>query len=90
MGRLETCKAGETGTGNHYHRRGERGFYVTIIRNTQIGYLLGPYKTHEEAIGNVERGRKLATDADCWADFDSFGTASMPTKETVRAVFGAW
>jgi hypothetical protein len=89
MAHLETCSAGETGTGHHYHRRGEKSFYVTIIRNTRAGYLLGPYRSHQEAMDNVERGRKLATDVDSWADFDSFGTASLSVDDTRRTVFGS-
>jgi len=87
MAHLTSCRAGEADTGHHYHRQGEKGFYVTIIRGTQVGYLLGPYPSHQEAIDNVERGRKLATTADSWADFDAFGTASLPAEITKRTVF---
>ena len=89
MTHLKACRAGEEGQGHHYHRLGDRRFYVTIVRDQRVGYLLGPYQGHQEAIDNVERGRKLACDADAWADFDSFGTASLPTDQGRRAVFGS-
>ncbi|KKK97696.1 hypothetical protein LCGC14_2650160 [marine sediment metagenome] len=89
MTRLVVCRASETDTGNHYHREGEKRFYVTIIRDTRVGFLLGPYSNHQEAVDHVEHGRKLATGADFWADFDSFGTVSLPAEVSKRTVFGS-
>ncbi len=88
MAHLDTCRAGETGQGHHYHRLGDRRFYVTIVRDQRVGYLLGPYQGHQEAVNNVERGRKLACAADSWADFDAFGTASLSANKGRRTVFG--
>jgi len=64
-------------------------YYVTIVRSaSQRGFLLGPYTNHADAIANVERGRKLAQAADAWADFDSFGTASVAGERQPLPVFG--
>ena len=52
-------------------------FYVSVIDGKKHGLLLGPYPTKEEAEGQVERGRKLANDADPWAHFYAFGTCWM-------------
>ncbi len=61
-------------------------FYVTILRDSQRGFLLGPYVGEAEALANVQRGRELALAADAFACFDAFGTAS--STRTVRTVFG--
>ena len=54
------------------------GYYVSIIRSAQQrGLLLGPYRTHDEALGQVERGRSLARQQDLWSEFDAFGTARV-------------
>jgi hypothetical protein len=40
-----------------------REFFVTVVDGPRYGFLLGPYATHEEALGQVDRGRKLANDS---------------------------
>ncbi|QIG75322.1 hypothetical protein EVC29_093 [Rhizobium phage RHph_Y52] len=65
-------------------------FYVTIIRGKRVGFLLGPYPTHDEALSNVDRGKRLACDADPWADFDAFGTSRWKDEKTPpKSIFGA-
>ncbi|MCH7703877.1 MAG: hypothetical protein IIB61_02095 [Planctomycetes bacterium] len=68
--------------------RADRVFYVSIERDGRRGVLLGPYETHQEALDNVQRGQRLAGDADRWADFDAFGTCSAPRAKPLRTVFG--
>jgi hypothetical protein len=63
--------------------------YVSVIdpdNPAKRGLLLGPYPTHAEALANVERGRKLAEEANPWACFFAFGTAG--SAESRRTVFG--
>lgn len=55
-----------------------RLYYVTVRDAGRHGYLLGPYDTHEEALENVDRGRKLAEEANVWSHFYEFGTGSLP------------
>lgn len=63
-------------------------FYVSVKddRNRHCT-LLGPFDTHQEALDNVRRGRKLAEEADCRAAFYSFGTCSAPRSQPLKAVF---
>jgi len=49
--------------------------------------LLGPYDTHAEALGNVDRGRKLA-EQDPKAHWYYFGTCSMAKDTEVKGVLG--
>jgi len=64
-------------------------FYVTAREGKRAVFLLGPYRTHFEALGNVERGRKLACDYDATgrADFAAYGTAKI-TGNFVPSAFG--
>jgi hypothetical protein len=62
-------------------------FYVTVRLDSRVGFLLGPYASHMTALGNVERGRRLAEAfRPDQAAFASFGTASHPA--TLRTRFG--
>ncbi|MEA2573350.1 MAG: hypothetical protein QOH93_648 [Chloroflexia bacterium] len=72
--------------GKVHHRKDQR-FYVSL-RNGSKRYalLLGPYETHEEAVANVERGKRMARESDMWADFYAFGTASSYDERST--VFG--
>ncbi|QIG73404.1 hypothetical protein EVC03_096 [Rhizobium phage RHph_Y5A] len=64
-------------------------FYVTIIRGKRVGFLLGPYPTHDQALSNVDRGKSLACAADPWADFDAFGTCKLKDENNPpKAIFG--
>lgn len=56
-----------------------RDYFVSIVRSsTQRGLLAGPFKTHAEALAMVEPAKRLARELDPWADFDAFGTCSLP------------
>ncbi len=66
----------------------EREYFVSVINNGRKGFLLGPYATHEEALGQVERGKELAMKADPWAHFYAYGTCSAPVGLVPRTVFG--
>lgn len=65
-------------------------YVVTIMRGDRIGYLLGPYGTHQEAIDNKPRARDLAHNADPWSDFDAIGTVRFApdAKNLPPTVFG--
>ena len=67
---------------------GERDFYVSVRDGERVGFLLGPYSTHAEAVENVKRGRKLACEADGRAHWYGFGTCSLAAGDTRRTVFG--
>lgn len=55
-----------------------RDYFVTMQRGSRTAWLVGPFKTHTEALANVERARVEAQRIDPWTDFDAFGTASLP------------
>lgn len=66
-----------------------QGFYVTIRNGKRMGWLLGPYSTHDEALANVERGKELAIAADPFAVFYWFGTARFIRRAKMPSgVFG--
>jgi hypothetical protein len=66
----------------------KRSYYVTVQDDGRTGFLLGPFKTHEEALAQVNRARDLADRADPFAAFYAFGTSSLPADATVKTVFG--
>lgn len=53
-------------------------YFVTIIRDSQVGVLAGPFDAREEAERYVEPTRELAVKIDSWAHFDSFGVSLIP------------
>jgi hypothetical protein len=66
-------------------------FFVTCIEDEgqrRVGYLLGPYTTHAEAIANVDRGAKLACGASPKANWYSFGTCSIQEPTERKGMFG--
>jgi hypothetical protein len=67
-----------------------REYFVSIVRSpTQRGLLAGPYATHAEALAMVDTARRLACQFDAWADFDYFGTCSLPPGSGRRGVLNA-
>lgn len=66
-----------------------REFFVTVIDGPRYGFLLGPYATHEEALDQVDRGRKLANDSNDRAWFYGYGTASAVAGTVKQTVFGS-
>ena len=62
-------------------------FYVTVVDGARVGFLLGPYRNHQDAFDNVDRGRDLANETDPRAAFYSFGTSSI--KRERQTVFGS-
>lgn len=75
---VELCECGKP----KGHDVGTSDFFVSIIRNAglpsqQVGLVLGPYATHEEALANVHKGRTLAHAADLFTAFDAFGTLGL-------------
>lgn len=64
-------------------------YYVTCRRGTRVGWLLGPYPNHSDAIANVDRARRLAVEVDSFASFYDIGTARVePVGVPPRSVFG--
>ncbi|MER7488694.1 hypothetical protein ABTY20_22875 [Streptomyces sp. NPDC126497] len=57
------------------------GFYVTVRDRAKVGFLLGPYATHDEARGEVGRARDEVLSRDPFgASFWSFGTVKATAK----------
>ena len=50
-------------------------FYVSAIDGAKRCLIAGPYVTHEEALGDVERVKRIVCDADGRGDFMAWGTA---------------
>ncbi len=63
-----------------------RRFYVSGRDGSRWIPLLGPYASHLVALQHVDRGRRLAIQADRRAHFYAFGTCSLP--ESCKTVFG--
>ena len=60
--------------------RGERKFYVTIIRDSKVARLAGPFDTKAEADGMVDRASNLARELDPRAAFDGFGVSAVTSE----------
>lgn len=53
-------------------------FFVTIVDGPKVGWLLGPYDTHWEAMNQVDRGRRMAREVnDRETAFAGFGTTGV-------------
>lgn len=53
-------------------------FYVTVVDAGRVGYLAGPFRTHEAALAIVDKVRDMAVAADGYAHFYAYGTAKRP------------
>ena len=51
------------------------GYFVTVVRDGRVGWALGPFETHEAALGQVAKVQKYCIECDPWYSFDRFGTA---------------
>ena len=71
--RKETCECGSKHPKNS-------NFYVSAIDGPKAILLSGPYKTHAEAVANVDKFYRLAIELDSAAAFISFGTVAMSAK----------
>jgi hypothetical protein len=65
-----------------------RSYYVSVQDDGRTAFLLGPFKSHEAALAQVDRGRGLTDGADPYAAFYAFGTSSLPADVPVKTVFG--
>lgn len=64
-------------------------YYVSVRDGARHAFLLGPYDSHLEALENVDRGRRLANEADPRAAWYAFGTARIDdTGATKPGLFG--
>lgn len=64
--------------GEHWCAAEGGGYYVTALDGARVGYLLGPYATHEAALADVDLGRRLAERVDLRAAWYAYGTARKP------------
>ena len=51
------------------------GYFVTVVRDVRVGWALGPFETHNAALGQVAKVQKYCIECDPWCAFDLFGTA---------------
>lgn len=56
-----------------------RDYFVSIRRDSRSGLLAGPFATHSEALFRLDDAKRMACKLDPWADFDAFGTMSLPS-----------
>ena len=68
-----------------YHEVGTK-FYVSVRDGSKVGFLLGPYDTHQQALDQVGRGRDLAYEHDPKAPWYGYGTAGSTSE--LKSVFG--
>jgi hypothetical protein len=58
------------------------GNYYTSVRDPEdpkkVGFLTGPYKTHQEALDMVDKAKELAYKVNAWAPFYAYGTCRLP------------
>lgn len=54
-----------------------KNFYVSMIRDSRVALLLGPFANHQDALDRVNDARILPREADPFTDFDSFGTVGI-------------
>lgn len=52
-------------------------FYVTMIRDTRVAWLAGPFAEHQQALDLVEPARQATYKVDPRSAFDAFGTSSI-------------
>lgn len=64
--------------GNLFTAGEPRDYFVSIKRDSRHGLLAGPFATHVEALGWVDRASAEAERVDPWSVFDAFGTCSLP------------
>lgn len=67
--------------------KSRREYFVTAVDGRRTAFLLGPYRTHEEALSHVDEGKRLACAADERAWFYLYGTASTERGAVPRTVF---
>lgn len=56
----------------------DRVFYASTRDAGKVGFLAGPFETHQEALDAVPPAKAFAKAADPWAAFYGFGTLSLP------------
>jgi hypothetical protein len=61
--------------------KGERKFYVTMVRGDRVARLAGPFDTKEEAEAMKPRAQEEANKADPRSAFDAFGVSAVTSKE---------
>jgi hypothetical protein len=61
--------------------KGERKFYVTMVRGDQVARLAGPFDTKDEADSMVDRARTLAQENDPRSAFDAFGVSAITSED---------
>lgn len=56
----------------------QRDYYVSLRRGARTALLAGPFSTHDEALGLVNRAATEAEKVDPRAFWDPHGTCSLP------------
>lgn len=57
---------------------GPRLYFVTVIDGARVGFLAGPYATHDAALADVDIVRRMAERVNDRAIWYAFGTSSVP------------
>jgi hypothetical protein len=60
---------------------GEQKFYVTMLRDSRVARLAGPFDTKEQAEAMVARAREVANEVDSRSAFDAFGVSGITSTE---------
>lgn len=67
-------------------------YYASVMDDSssarKVGFLSGPYETHQEALDALPAAKRKALDADSAAAFYYFGTLSVSAEPYPVAVFG--
>ena len=59
-------------------------YYVTVVDGNRYNFLLGPFTNdHQAALDHVEAARKKAQELDPRSAFYTFGTARLPSDDSV-------
>lgn len=61
--------------------KGERKFYVTMVRGDRVARLAGPFDTKEEAEAMKPRAQDEANKADPRSAFDAFGVSAITSED---------
>jgi len=67
---MKPCECGKT-------HNGKEVFYVTVKKGANYRFLAGPYATHAEALGQVQKATGIVYQMDANAPWYAYGTAGM-------------
>lgn len=61
-------------------------YYVTVIDGPRVGYLVGPFNRHGDALKHVKAAIKKAQDVDPKAWWYAYGTAHVKTSTATKKI----